>query len=92
MSLDFLVPAALLVGVMAVSRLPIRTRLGFAYLGLAILTLGSIITGGASGSDRYLAVAWTGIALGVAALLASQMTVREHRRERRDEDSQAKPA
>jgi hypothetical protein len=56
---------------MVIARLPSRTRLGFAYLGLAILALGLIAIGGGDLAFRYLTVAWVAIVLGLASRLDS---------------------
>jgi FkbM family methyltransferase len=58
--------AVALVASMSLARLPIRTRLSFMYLGLAILALGAYATGW---GDRYFTVAWIGVVVGVASQL-----------------------
>jgi hypothetical protein len=72
----FIVIAAPLGGAMLMARLPPRTKLGFAYLGLATLTLGSILVGGVSGSGRFLAIACIGIVLAVTSRLPGTMHTR----------------
>jgi hypothetical protein len=61
----------LLVGaLMSAAPLPVRTRMAFGYLSLAILALGSILTGWPLESNwRLLAVPGAAMALGIFALL-----------------------
>jgi hypothetical protein len=59
----------LLVASLALAVLPTRTRLAFAYLGLAILMLGSFETQGAAWHQRLFTIAWVGIFLGAYGTL-----------------------
>ena len=74
MSPDYLWIMLALVGSLAIARLPVRTRMGFVYLGLAILTFGGVVAGQLDGQSRYLAVAGAGITLGVASVMTTFLT------------------
>lgn len=68
MSPDYLWIMLALTGSLALARLPVRTRLAFLYLGLAVLTLGGVAMGQLDGQWRYLAIAGSGIVVGVLSI------------------------
>jgi hypothetical protein len=65
----YLLIATVLVVSLLFARLPMRTRLVFAYGGLAVLMAGLIAAGTLNGQGRYLAVPFAGIAIGLASYL-----------------------
>jgi hypothetical protein len=68
-STDYLWIMLVLAAVMVVARLPLRTRLAFLYLGLAVLALGAFASGRLDGQWRYLAIPGAGVTLGLASFL-----------------------
>lgn len=66
---EYAVIALVLLLTLVVSRAPIRTRLAFAYLGLATATLGALMMGPLEGQERYIVAASAAVALAVATRL-----------------------
>jgi len=69
-TIDYILVMLLVGALLSAAPLPLRTRMAFGYLSIAILALGSILTGWPLESNwRLLAVPGAAMALGVFALL-----------------------